>query len=103
MAANVDAVISHHWENGQNYLYYEALHGGYPLIHNSHLIGDCGWRYHDFDCEEAGLALRRAFAAHDAELPAYRERARAFLATLDPEAGHNVHIYTAAIERLYAS
>lgn len=100
MASHVDAVISHHWENGQNYLYYEALFGGYPLIHNSHLIGDCGYRYRDFDCEEGGVALCRAFAQHDADLPAYRERSRKFLATLDPESEDNVRIYTAAIERL---
>lgn len=102
MALYVDAVVSHHWENGQNYLYYEALHGGYPLIHNSHLIGDCGYRYHDFDCEEGGRALQRAFAEHDANLPAYRERARRFIAGLDPEAEENVRIYTAAIENLCA-
>lgn len=102
MALNVDAVVSHHWENGQNYLYYEALYGGYPLIHNSHLIGDCGYRYHDFDCEEGGRALQQAFATHDDNLPAYRERARRFIATLDPESDENVRIYTAAFQNLCA-
>ncbi|SCX39022.1 DUF2827 domain-containing protein [Variovorax sp. EL159] len=102
MAFNVDAVVSHHWENGQNYLYYEALYGGYPLIHNSHLIGDCGYRYHDFDCEEGGRALQQAFATHDENLASYRERARRFIATLDPESDENVRIYTAAFENLCA-
>lgn len=97
----IDAVFAHHWENAQNYLYYEALYGGWPLIHNSHLIGDCGYRYHDFDCEEGGQALRRAFAEHDANLPAYRERARALIAKLDPEGEENVRLYSAAIESLY--
>ncbi|MDP9879694.1 hypothetical protein J2W25_003664 [Variovorax boronicumulans] len=98
----IDAVFAHHWENAQNYLYYEALYGGWPLIHNSHLIGDCGYRYHGFDCEEGGQALRRAFAEHDANLPAYRERARALIARLDPEGEENVRLYSAAIESLYA-
>ena len=98
----IDAVFAHHWENAQNYLYYEALYGGWPLIHNSHLIGDCGYRYHGFDCEEGGQALRRAFAEHDANLPAYRERARALIAKLDPEGEENVRLYSAAIESLYA-
>jgi hypothetical protein len=102
MPANVDAVFAHHWENGQNYLYYEALYGGFALIHNSHLIGECGYRYHDFDCEEGGRALLQAFAEHDANLPAYRARAQRFLATLDPEGEDNVRIYTHAIEQLYA-
>lgn len=98
-----DAIVSHQWENAQNYLYYEALHGGYPLIHNSHLIGDCGYRYHDFDCEEGGQALLRAFAGHDENLAAYRATARRFLATLDPEAESNVRAYGAALELLGAA
>ncbi|MDM0113022.1 DUF2827 domain-containing protein [Variovorax sp. J22R133] len=101
MPSQVDAVFAHHWENSQNYLYYEALHGGFPLIHNSHLLADCGYRYHGFDCEEGGQALLRAFAEHDANLPLYRERANAFLATLDPESEANVRTYTGAIEALY--
>ncbi|MBS0343156.1 MAG: DUF2827 domain-containing protein [Proteobacteria bacterium] len=100
MPMHVDAVLAHHWENAQNYLYYEALYGGFPLVHNSHLLGDCGYRYHGFDCEEGGAALLRAFDEHDADLPAFRERARSFLRTLDPEHEHNVRTYTAAIEAL---
>jgi len=102
MPGGIDCVFSHHWENGQNYLYYEALYGGYPLIHNSHLIGDCGYRYQGFDCEDGGQALRRAFAEHDADLPNYRARARDLMAKLDPEGEENVRLYTAAIEALYA-
>ncbi|WP_250452242.1 DUF2827 domain-containing protein [Caballeronia sp. ATUFL_M2_KS44] len=100
--ASVDAVVSHQWENAQNYVYYEALHGGYPLIHNSHLIGDCGYRYHDFDCEEGGRALRRAFETHDANLDSYRAKANALIRKLDPENEDNVRIYTEALEAVYA-
>ncbi|TDV33693.1 uncharacterized protein DUF2827 [Paraburkholderia caballeronis] len=101
MGGYVDAVVAHQWENAQNYLYYEALHGGYPLVHNSPLIGGCGYRYHDFDCEEGGRALRDAFVRHDAELGRYRETARAFLRTLHPEDEGNVRAYAAAIDALY--
>lgn len=100
MPAQVDAVFAHHWENAQNYLYYEALHGGFPLVHNSHLLANCGYRYHDFDCEEGGQQLRRAFAEHDANLANYRARANAFLARLDPAHEENVRIYTEAIGAL---
>ena len=103
LSQNCDAVVSHQWENAQNYVYYEALYGGYPLIHNSHLIGDCGYRYHDFDCEEGGQVLCQAFAEHDENLSAYREKSRRFLATLDPLAEENVRIYSQAIEQLYAN
>ena len=42
-----DAVVTHHWENGLNYLYYEVLHGGYPLVHNSACLKDWGYYYPD--------------------------------------------------------
>ncbi|MEM5382911.1 DUF2827 domain-containing protein [Paraburkholderia phymatum] len=103
LSEHVDAVVAHQWENAQNYLYYEALHGGYPLIHNSHLIGDCGYRYDAFDCEEGGAALLHAFAAHDVNLGEYRRTARAFLQTLDPENEHNVRSYSEAIASLFSA
>ncbi len=101
MPAQVDAVVAHHWENAQNYLYYEALYGGFPLVHNSHLLGGCGYHYEGFDCEDGGRVLREAFTKHDEDLPAYRARARNFLATLDPEREENVRIYTAAIDEIF--
>ncbi|GAB6852483.1 DUF2827 domain-containing protein [Paraburkholderia kururiensis] len=101
LTQQADAVVSHHWENAQNYVYYEALHGGYPLVHNSALLGGCGYRYADFDCMDGALALRQAYALHDATLADYRAGARAFLATLDPLGAHNVEGYSAAIAEVF--
>ena len=101
LATQVDAVVSHHWENGQNYLYYEVLHGGYPLIHNSTFLGDCGYFYPGFDCEEGSLALLQAMAQHDADLPGYCQKAQAFLHTLAPENEENVRTYDEALVNLY--
>jgi hypothetical protein len=100
MARFGDCIVSHHWENGQNYLYYEALYGGYPLVHNSELIGDCGYFYPDFDCQAGGRALLRAFEDHDANLPAYRARAAALLRSLAPDNPANVQTYTLELLRL---
>ncbi|WP_175757776.1 DUF2827 domain-containing protein [Burkholderia ambifaria] len=97
LTRQADAIVSHTWENTQNYIYYEALHGGYPLIHNSDLLRGCGYRYEGFDCEDGALALREAFAVHDASLNDYKAKARGFLATLDPLAPANVEQYSAAI------
>ena len=100
MGKMCDAVVSHHWENGQNYLYYEMLYGGYPLIHNSDFLGQCGYRYASFDPEDGALALRSAFAEHDLRLDEYRSDAAAFLATLDPLAPANIATFGQAIERV---
>ena len=100
LAMHGDAVISHHWENGQNYLYYETLYGGYPLIHNSTFIRDQGYYYPDFDCEAGAQALQRAFAEHDANLPHYRQRAQALIQTLDVAWEDNVRAYTNALRQV---
>ncbi|WP_308727092.1 DUF2827 domain-containing protein [Burkholderia cepacia] len=99
---HTEAIVSHHWENGQNYLYYEVLYGGYPLIHNSDWLLGCGYRYANFDCQGGATALRRAFAEHDEQADDYRREARAFLTQLHPHERGNVERYTEAIEALYA-
>ncbi|MEX3693353.1 DUF2827 domain-containing protein [Paraburkholderia sp. BR14263] len=101
LGRQADAVISHQWENAQNYVYYEALYGGFPLIHNSEFLDGCGYRYDGFDCADGALALREAFATHDIALADYHSAARAFLATLDPQAPANVEQYSAAIGGLF--
>jgi hypothetical protein len=95
-----DAVVTHQWENALNYLYWEALHGGYPLIHNSPLVDPAGYPYPDFDAEAGGAQLLRAKAAHDDTLPAYRDRARALLASLDPTSAAQIASHEAAIMAL---
>ncbi|WP_322009713.1 DUF2827 family protein [Paraburkholderia sp. J12] len=71
--------MSHQWENAQNYVCYEALYGGYPLVRNSHLIENCGYRYHEFDCEKGAILMNQTFAGHDQNLAVYRADANIFL------------------------
>ncbi|AOK32112.1 MULTISPECIES: DUF2827 domain-containing protein [Burkholderia] len=101
MAAYGDAVVSHTWENAQNYLYYELLYGGYPLIHNSPFLGKCGYYYPDFNCQHGGRALIDAFRNHDAHLDAYRENARALLDSVSIYNAGNIAAYTDALVALY--
>ncbi len=101
MAHNGDCILSHHWENGQNYLYYEALHGGYPLVHNSEFLKGVGYYYPEFDAQEGGKALVRAFNTHDGNLESYRNEADRFLATLDIANPGNILAYTRALQGLY--
>lgn len=100
LPGQADVVVAHSWENAQNYVYYEALYGGFPLVHNSSLIGTCGYRYEEFDCHGGALALRQAHAEHDLGLEDYRREAQAFLHTLDPENPANVASYSAALAGL---
>ena len=101
LSHHVDALLCHHWENGQNYLYYEALYCGFPLIHNSPFLDGCGYRYADFDCEDGGRQLRHAHAVHDMQLDDYRRAARQYLTRLDPALEANVRVYTEEIRALF--
>lgn len=94
-------VVSHHWHNGQNYLHYETLHGGFPLIHNSLHLDGCGYFYGDFDPEDGAEALLRAVADHDDDLASYRARTRHFLRGLDPCHEPNLRLYTEALAELF--
>jgi hypothetical protein len=97
-----DCVVSHQWENAQNYLYYEALHGGYPLVHNSEILRDYGYYYPDFDTHEGGQALLRAFDGHDARLEEERAKNRELLHSLDFANSANIEIYTRELLALFS-
>jgi hypothetical protein len=45
LGREVDCVITHQWENDLNYLYWDVLSLGYPLVHNSSRIKDAGYYY----------------------------------------------------------
>jgi hypothetical protein len=66
LGREVDAVITHQWENDLNYLYWDVLYFGYPLIHNSSRIKDAGYYYPDFDPAAGGEALIEAIEGHTA-------------------------------------
>jgi hypothetical protein len=89
----VNMVVTHHWENGLNYLYYEVLHGGYPLIHNSEFLKDYGYYYPIFEPEEGGKAVVDAFENHDKNLKAYKAKAAKLIASLSPVAKHNIDLH----------
>jgi hypothetical protein len=95
-----DAVVTHHWENGLNYLYYEVLHGGYPLIHNSEFLREYGYYYADFDAEDGARALLHAFETHDRDLDAYRARNAPLFRRLDPESPETIAVHEALLARI---
>jgi hypothetical protein len=90
IADHCDAVVTHQWENGLNYLYYEVLHGGYPLIHNSSFLKDYGYYYPDFDALAGGDALLRAIERHDEGLEAYRAATARLIASVSPTNPANI-------------
>jgi hypothetical protein len=101
LGTHVDVVVTHHWENGLNYLYYDALYLGYPLIHNSESLRDAGYYYKDFDPENGGQVLANALSEHDQQLDSYRRSSYSawWRASIDNPA--NVTAYERLLWRLF--
>jgi len=100
IANHADAIVTHHWENGLNYLYYEVLYGGYPLIHNSEFIKDFGYYYPSFDALTGGEVLAYALKNHDLEIEEYKYKTGALLAQRHPTSKYSVDAHLRLLEAL---
>lgn len=98
----MDAVVAHQWENAQNYLYYDALYGGYPLIHNSDFLKaeGMGFHYPGFEAIQGGQCLLQAWHQPPAFWDDYRRRAQAYLKKRSPLDEHNIRAFAQRIDAL---
>ncbi|HEX4197234.1 MAG TPA: DUF2827 family protein [Caulobacteraceae bacterium] len=74
LGSHIDAVVTHQWENALNYLYWDVLYLGWPLIHNSPEFEEAGYYYPAFDPQTGGEVLREALNTHSAEQVARRPK-----------------------------
>jgi len=98
----VDAIVAHQWQNDQNYVYLDALYGGYPLIHNSPWLKHAGYYYPDFEVQQGAAQLRYAMASHDENLDGYAERSALYLQSVALTFEPNVMAYTELLRNLCA-
>jgi hypothetical protein len=97
LSQHANAVVTHHWENGLNYLYYDVLYGGYPLIHNSEYLRDYGYYYPSWDAQRGGEVLIDALENHDARLADYRKQAGALIDRVNATNPDNVKLHEALL------
>jgi hypothetical protein len=103
MVHGANVVISHQIECEQNYLYFDALHGTYPLVHNSPAFSDVGYYYPLSDIGAGVDALRRACHLHDAEIDGYAIAARVKIAAVSPSNRHNLNAYAKRLMALVSN
>lgn len=91
----LDAVVAHHWECGLNYAYYDALHGGYPLIHNSSFLQDAGvgFYYPGFAATQGGLQLVDAWSHESGFWDDYHRHCTDYLQRLSPAHPNNIEAF----------
>jgi len=61
----VNAVVAHQWQNNLNYVYWEVLYLGWPLIHNSTEFADVGYYFPEFDPKKGGEIMCEGLENHD--------------------------------------
>ena len=97
-----DVLVCHQWELGLNYLYYEALYGNYPLVHNSPFLRDAGlgYYYEDMDAYDGAASLLEAIESYDENIEEHKIRNKAYLKTQSPKNKDNIKIFESLLKDL---
>ena len=77
-------LVSHTILNELNYTYYEALNYGWPLVHNSSLLDECGYKYSENSLTDCANAIYTAFENHNKTLEHYKQKGKLFLEKVNP-------------------
>lgn len=101
LAEETDIVLSHQWTNPLNYSYLDAIHFGYPLVHNAEMIKDAGYYYKDFNISEGAKQLEYAINKHDKNIKDYTERNKKVLWRYTSTNPELVDTYRKLIENLF--
>lgn len=102
MAEHADLLVTHQWECGLNYLYYEIIYGNYPIVHNSEYLKDAniGFFYPEFDALEGAEALLEAIDTYDVNFESHQKRNETYVESLLPTSPNNVLAYKKLIENV---
>jgi hypothetical protein len=76
--------VSHQIQNSLNYLYYELLYYGYPLVHNSPDLDGCGYFYPENNIKACVAGILDAYKNHSKHVLTHRENALKYLERVDP-------------------
>lgn len=80
----VPIFLSHQTNNHLNYLYYELLYFGFPLVHNSNMLDGCGYYYKDDDIDMCVERIVTATKHHNKQLLDYKADAVTYLERVNP-------------------
>jgi hypothetical protein len=76
--------LTHHNHNHLNFLYYELLHYGYPLIHNSDMLIDYGYYYEDNNIDMCVNSILKAYNEHNKSFLEYKTKSLEILEKVNP-------------------
>ena len=102
LAKYTDIVLSFQWENALNYVYYEALYGGYPLVHNSPMLKaqHVGFYYDGFDAYDGERQLISAIKSYDDDFENHKKWNDKLIDSVSPLNKENILKYQILLEKL---
>tara|TARA_Y100000593_G_C4281262_1_gene322897 strand:+ start:336 stop:1544 length:1209 start_codon:yes stop_codon:yes gene_type:complete len=74
LSQQTDILLCHQVLNPLNYLYLDAAHLGYPVLHNAWMCKDIGYYYEGFNIKEGAAMLDKILLEHDKDIEGYNER-----------------------------
>ena len=81
-------IISHQYQNELNYIYFDCLYSKIPIIHNSTMIGNCGYTYKDNDiyriCSHLTNLITNGVNYHIKYIDSQTNNIQTLFDTLDP-------------------
>ena len=76
--------VSHQVLTNLNYLYYELLYYGFPLVHNSPDLDGCGYFFPENNIPKCVEQILHAHKHHNKGVESYKEKAKEYLKRVDP-------------------
>ena len=101
-AGAMPIILSHQCLNSLNYLYYEALHFGFPLVHNSPDLDGNGYYYPEDSISGCANQILYAIKHHDRHLHTYKARGATYLANIHPLSSKASFVFNEMMEAIIA-
>jgi len=76
--------VSHQVLTHLNYLYYELLYYGFPLVHNSTMLDGCGYYFPENHLMKCVEQIVYAHKHHEKNVETHRDQAKEYLKRVDP-------------------
>ena len=94
------SIVSHQYLNDLNFVHFEALYLGWPLIHNCDRLINVGYFYNRDNVNEASVQMEYARLNHQKNHKQYMKRVEDFLESYNPRNEKVVNTYTNLINSL---
>jgi hypothetical protein len=91
--------VSHQILTPWNYLYYELMYFGYPLVHNSPAFKEHNYFYNEYNIDECASEIKRAFDSHNTIYSEQKRHNAEYLDSINPESEACINYWSSLISK----